>query len=592
MPTSPACAAATRALSLSDGYQQLLATVNNAVANQVQPSSLAACAARSQPCPWDASTRKATCAGHSFPTNATSCVYDAFGLWTEHFAYIADAQEQEANETLAPGGGRNWWTTATVAEAAEHPATTTLQSLVLERPVFVPAACGQAEDMAVLRQQLEAARCGASSAVYCRVELHAHPNPPEDAPSAPTTTRRRPHVLLMLADDWGSYDASFRIRSLGREPDVRTPHIDALAGAGVTFANYYVQPICSPTRASLLSGRYSVHTGSEHRLWGSSEPSCLPVRLPLLPRAFQALNYSAHMVGKWHLGYVNDSCAPWTRGFDTYLGCARRTRTPARPRVPLPRTPGPAPPAPHAPAPSALTSDLNGNEGYFKHGISSGMDFHECRGGGAGAVAASSSACDGCALGYEGRYSTHVYAERVQQLLRGWRAGAPPLFVYLAWQAVHEPMEVPSRYLAPFGRIEDPSRRLYAGMLLALDEGIANISATLRTRQMLNDTVLALTNDNGGMSGSYGLGCCNCGTSCGGLNYPYRGWKDSFYEGGRARPPAPARRPRPPPPRTHSPLLLHPRHLPSHPDPHLLLLRLSRHRAGLRAGAAARRPHL
>ena len=67
------------------------------------------------------------------------------------------------------------------------------------------------------------------------------------------------HVFMMLADDWGSYDASFRIKHLGRQPDIHTPNIDKLAGDGLTFDNYYVQPICSPTRASLLSGRYSTH---------------------------------------------------------------------------------------------------------------------------------------------------------------------------------------------------------------------------------------------------------------------------------------------------------------------------------------------
>jgi arylsulfatase I/J len=298
----------------------------------------------------------------------------------------------------------------------------------------------------------------------------------------------RPHVLLMLADDWGSYDASHRIRSLGREPDVLTPEIDRLTAAGVQFENYYVQPICSPTRASLLSGRYSIHTGAEHRLWGSAEPSCLPVALPLLPRAFKALGYSTHMVGKHHLGYPNGTCAPWGRGFDSFLGF------------------------------------LNGNQGYYQHGIVGLLDFHQCD--------PASDACDGCTAEYGAMYSTEVYTSRAQALLRAWTPAAPPLFLYVAWQAVHEPMEVPAPYLAPFTAIADPSRRLYAGMLYALDEGIANITATLREQSMLNDTVVVLSNDNGGMSGSYGLGCCNCGTSCGGLNYPYRGWKDSYWEGG------------------------------------------------------------
>ena len=84
------------------------------------------------------------------------------------------------------------------------------------------------------------------------------------------------HVFFLLADDWGSYDAGFRIRELGRQPDPRTPGDRRLAADGLTFSNYYVQPICSPTRASLLSGRYSIHTGSEHKLFGASEPSCLP----------------------------------------------------------------------------------------------------------------------------------------------------------------------------------------------------------------------------------------------------------------------------------------------------------------------------
>ena len=106
------------------------------------------------------------------------------------------------------------------------------------------------------------------------------------------------HIFFLLADDWGSYDAGFRIRDLGRTPDVLTPTIDALASTGLTFDNYYVQPICTPTRASLLTGRYSIHTGSEHILFGVNEPSCLPTTLPLMPVAFKRLGYQTHGIGK------------------------------------------------------------------------------------------------------------------------------------------------------------------------------------------------------------------------------------------------------------------------------------------------------
>ena len=127
--------------------------------------------------------------------------------------------------------------------------------------------------------------------------------PPMSAPaSAPEQASRLAssfvNIIFMLADDLGSYDLAFRMRDLGRKPDIATPHLDQLAESGVTFDNYYVQPICTPTRASLLSGRYSIHTGSEHRLFGLDEPSCLPIGMPLMPMAFKALGYQTHMIGK------------------------------------------------------------------------------------------------------------------------------------------------------------------------------------------------------------------------------------------------------------------------------------------------------
>ena len=65
---------------------------------------------------------------------------------------------------------------------------------------------------------------------------------------------------------------------------------------------------------------------------------------------------------------------------------------------------------------------------------------------------------------------------RAQSLVRGWQLGDAPLFVYIAWQSVHEPMEAPDRYVKPFGHIGDPTRRVYAGMLAALDEGLGNLT--------------------------------------------------------------------------------------------------------------------
>lgn len=196
------------------------------------------------------------------------------------------------------------------------------------------------------------------------------------------------------------------------------------------------------------------------------------------------------LLAEWHLGHVNESCAPWGRDFDTYIGY------------------------------------LGGNEGFYNHGAGGFADWHAC------GHELSPSKCDGCSTLYEGEYSTSVYTARAQWLIRQWQPPSSPLFLYLAWQAVHEPLEVPDRYLASFGHIADRSRRVYAGMLAALDEGIGNITSTLHTSALANSSVVVLSNDNGGMSGTYGMECCKCGTSCGGLNFPYRGYKDGFYEGG------------------------------------------------------------
>jgi arylsulfatase A-like enzyme len=357
------------------------------------------------------------------------------------------------------------------------------------------------------------------------------------------TPSARPHILLMLADDWGSYDAGFRQRSLGRVPDVATPAIDALGAEGIFLSSYYVQPICTPTRASLLTGRFSSHTGSEHQLFGTSEPSCLPLDMPLLPQCLAVLGYQAHMVGKWHLGYPKASCAPWRRGFETYLGY------------------------------------LNGNEGYYAHGLAFATDFHFCRSSAgrsrnaSSAPEESSGACDARVCHsrygtYEGTYSTHVYTSRVQDLLDSWASalgrcgrederlradsGVPagataatihryavnmapgpaanssasaeflpsdarcveatrPLFIYVAWQAVHEPLEEPPPLsalrlaaLPSASAAADPSRRLYARMLASMDEGIENITATLRRNSMYNNTVI--------------VSCRGCSAGAGGAN--------------------------------------------------------------------------
>ena len=107
----------------------------------------------------------------------------------------------------------------------------------------------------------------------------------------------KPHVIFALIDDWGSYDAAWREKELGRTPQLKTPTLDELAAQGVKLDNYYVQHICTPTRQALMSARYQIHTGLQHGIIQNSQRSCLPPKFSTMADAFKAGGYATHMIG-------------------------------------------------------------------------------------------------------------------------------------------------------------------------------------------------------------------------------------------------------------------------------------------------------
>ncbi len=278
--------------------------------------------------------------------------------------------------------------------------------------------------------------------------------------ASPAVMPAKLNIVYFLIDDLGYADVGF----MG-STDTRTPHIDQLAKEGVILSSFYVQPVCSPTRSTLMTGRYVIRTGV-YNVVRPGAPWGLPLAERTLPQALREAGYTTAICGKWHLGEFQSEYLPVRRGFDHQYG------------------------------------HMFGALDYFTHIRDGKPDWYR----------------DDKPLQEEG-YTTHLIAKEACRLIREQPAGKP-LFLYVPFNGVHAPYEVPPEYKQAFPNLSG-NRQTMAAMLAAVDEAIGQITAALEEKGLRKNTLILFSSDNGGP----GPGRVS-------RNTPLRAGKGTIYEGG------------------------------------------------------------
>ena len=284
---------------------------------------------------------------------------------------------------------------------------------------------------------------------------------------------RPPHIVFIVADDLGWNDVSVH-----GSPQIPTPSIDALAREGVLLGNYHVQPVCSPSRSSFLSGRHVIHTGV-YMPWLSNTNDHLNLSYSLMPTYLsRCCNYTSVQVGKWHVGDNTLAALPVARGFQSSLGF------------------------------------WSGGQDYTSHWDvnSGGYDMMENT---------------TIRVDLNGTWTTEIFARHAVETIERFSPESDErLFLYLAFQNVHWPLMAPQRYIDRFQNTtgNNTQRQLVCAMAAFLDDAVGNVTDALKRAGIYDDTVVIFTSDNGGPTHG------DEGTQSN--NYPLRGGKNTLFEGG------------------------------------------------------------
>jgi len=287
---------------------------------------------------------------------------------------------------------------------------------------------------------------------------------------------QQPNIVLMLIDDMGWYNAPWNGND---EIKARMPHIYQLAQTGVILDRHYSYKYCSPARSSLLSGRLPLHVTQNNKNNLVTNPGGADLRMELLPSKMKRLGkVRTACIGKWHVGARSTANLPINRGFEYHFGFLK-----------------------------------GGQDHFTQRSTDDGIEFADL------------FTQSGPAYGRNGTtYSTYLYAAEAERVIERHAAAKDgrPLFLYLAWQAMHGPLEAPAEYETPLPNDPRRARSKMNGMAAILDEGVKNVTDALKRSGLYDQTLLIISSDNGGW----------IQLDRGGNNYPLRGGKVTDFEGG------------------------------------------------------------
>ena len=297
----------------------------------------------------------------------------------------------------------------------------------------------------------------------------------------------RPNIIVMVADDLGWADVGFHGNQI-----IETPSLDRIAAEGTQLDRFYTTPICSPTRAALMTGRDPIRLGVAYSTIMPWQNNGIHPEETFLPELFADAGYQTAMVGKWHLGHAQQTYHPNSRGFEHFYG------------------------------------HLHTEVGFFPPFASlGGKDFQR----------------NGVSIDDQG-YESYLLADEVSRYIRE-RDTEKPFFIYMPFIAPHTPLDAPEDLKAKYADMEDDrgksrskmadntrfmakltrresARPMYAAVVDGMDRSIGRVLDTLDAEGLAKNTIVLFFSDNGGAV--YAIG--------GADNAPLRGGKGDTFEGG------------------------------------------------------------